>query len=307
MEEKTFPKMCENNAVVVVLMGLPGSGKTYFSKLLKKHFSQCTLLVFDEIIPTELQKELVNHENAWKEKRDEIVQDLDKYLAGQIVPQISSEVIKPNEVVIIDDNNYYRSMRYSYFQLARKHQLGYCQFYLNAPESLARSRNAQRPQSQRVPEDVIYKMNEKMEPPNPLKNYWEQFSFSIAIGDMTSVFDLCKDMLLTASRHPVQQLEPEELTETRKNENRAKCNANVIHQADKILRKKVSENLKSIEKANIKAEAKKQNETKDVVLEDLRTGFSVLPKEAIKGISDKDMEPLKEAVISLFSLKLQES
>ncbi len=150
-------------------------------------------------------------------------------------------------------------------------------------------------------------MNEKMEPPNPLKNYWEQFSFSIAIGDMTSVFDLCKDMLLTASRHPVQQLEPEELTETRKNENRAKCNANVIHQADKILRKKVSENLKSIEKANIKAEAKKQNETKDVVLEDLRTGFSVLPKEAIKGISDKDMEPLKEAVISLFSLKLQES
>ena len=65
--------------------------------------------------------------------------------------------------------------------------------------------------------------------------------------------------------------------------------------------------MKSIEKANIKAEAKKQNETKDVVLEDLRTGFSVLPKEAIKGISDKDMEPLKEAVISLFSLKLQES
>ena len=54
-------------------------------------------------------------------------------------------------------------------------------------------------------------------------------------------------MLLAASKHPVQQLEPEEVTEMRKNENRARCNANVIHQADKILRKKVSENLKSIE------------------------------------------------------------
>ena len=177
-------------------MGLPGSGKTYFSKLLKEQFSQCTLLIFDDIIPTEVQKQLVNHEKAWKEKRDEIIQDLDHYLAGQRVPQISSEVVQPNEVVVIDDNNYYHSMRYAYFQLARKHQIGFCQFYLNAPESLARSRNAQRPQSQRVPEDFISKMITKMEPPNPLKNNWEQFSFSIGNVQLLIIMTVLHKMIL---------------------------------------------------------------------------------------------------------------
>ena len=304
--------MCENQAVIVVLMGLPGSGKTHFSQLLKTQLNQCTLLVFDELIPIEVQEQLVNSENAWKEKREEIVQELDKFLSGEIVPRISMESIKKNEVVIIDDNNYYHSMRYAYFQLARKHGLGYCQFYLNVSQSLARSRNAQRPQSQRVPEEVISKMAEKMEGPDPLKNSWEQFSFSISVKDdeqseLNTVLEMCKEMLMTASKHPVSPLESEEVKEARKIENRAKCNANVIHQADKILRKNVSEKLKSVEKTNIKTEAKKLNEAKDVVLEDLRTGFSILPNEAIKGISKKDMEPLKEAVISLFSLKLQDS
>ena len=194
--EKTTSKICENKGVIVVLMGLPGSGKTYFSKLLKEQFSQCTLLIFDDIIPTEVQKQLVNHEKAWKEKRDEIIQDLDNYLSGQRVPQISSEVVQPNEVVVIDDNNYYHSMRYAYFQLARKHQIGFCQFYLNAPESLARSRNAQRPQSQRVPEDFISKMITKMEPPNPLKNNWEQFSFSIGNVQLLIIMTVLHKMIL---------------------------------------------------------------------------------------------------------------
>ena len=303
--------MSVKKPVIVVVMGLPGSGKTYFSKLIQEKLVNSTRISFDDLVTITQQKQLVD-ESKWKEERQSVLQRIDQYLSGKKVQEFSDELFEQDRVVIIDDNNYYQSMRYSYFQLARKYHLGYCQFYLDAPLALAQYRNGQRQIEERVPDHIIVQMKDKLEAPNPLKNSWEQFSFSINVSDavdMTSMLEMSLQMIKTASNNPVPELQTlsEEAAESRKNEARAKCNASIIHQVDKILRKQVSLNLKGIEKELLKDEAKRFNVIKDEVLEDLRTGFSELPKEAHQGMAKKDLEPLKEATLALFSMKLKDS
>ena len=300
--------MSVDKPVIVVLMGLPGSGKTHFSKLIQTKLSTCTLITFDDLIPIAKQKQLAD-ESKWKEERQRVIQQMDQYLSGNEVLEISDKKFEHNSILIIDDNNYYQSMRYSYFQLARKYHLGYCQFYLDASVTLSQGRNAQRQIDERVPDHIITQMKDRLEAPNPLKNSWEQFSFSISVSDnvdIKSMLEMSLQMIKTASKNPVPALS-EEAIETRKNEARAKCNASIIHQVDKILRKQVSLNLKGTEKEQLKDEAKRLNAIKDEVLEDLRTGFSEVPKEAHQGMAKKDLEPLKEAILTLFSLKLNDS
>ena len=303
--------MSDNKSVIVVLMGLPGSGKTHFSKAIQKMLPNSILISFDDLISITKQRQLAD-ESKWKIERQSILQQIDQYLSGKEVRNITHKPFEQGQVVIIDDNNYYQSMRYSYFQLARKHRLGYCQFYLDAPLALAQSRNDMRQPDERVPDQIIIQMSEKLEAPNPLKNSWEQFSFVISVSDtvdLKSTLEMSLHMIILSSKSPVTGLQAssEESDETRKSEARAKCNASVIHQADKILRKQVSKNLKEISKEQMKDEAKRLNVIKDEVLEDLRTGFSALPKEAHREMAKKNLDPLKEATLALFSIKLKES
>jgi O-phosphoseryl-tRNA(Sec) kinase len=86
-------------------------------------------------------------------------------------------------LIVIDDNSYLRSMRYPYYQMARRHSCGFCQLHLAADVSTAIKRNAAREAGLRVEESVIRTMAEKLEPPDPLSNPWEMFSFSIPVTE----------------------------------------------------------------------------------------------------------------------------
>merc|ERR1711909_93629 len=76
-------------------------------------------------------------------------------------------------LIIIDDNNYLRSMRYEYYQLARKFEAGFCQLLFQSTLEMALVRNSSRDAKHRIPEEVIRRMSEKLEAPDPLKNSWE--------------------------------------------------------------------------------------------------------------------------------------
>ena len=161
------PKTRENEvllqpAVIVVLIGLPASGKSTFTKLLSDqiHTSHANdnykvvKVIYDELIPIELQKKYAENpsENEWKIQRQSITDNVDLLLSGQEVLK-QQGFLKPNKidrknfkyVFVIDDNNYYNSMRYQYFQIARKYQIGFCQFHLDVSVEQAKKFNQNRP------------------------------------------------------------------------------------------------------------------------------------------------------------------
>ena len=70
-------------------------------------------------------------------------------------------------------------MRYEYYQIARKFEVAFCQFFIDLDVNEAVGRNESRKVGERVPSDVITKMSEKLERPNPMSNLWERFSFSV--------------------------------------------------------------------------------------------------------------------------------
>ena len=150
---------------------------------------------------------------------------------------------------------------------------------MNADIELSKSLNESRDESKRIPNEVIDNMAEKIETPNPLKNSWEQFSFQIPVKKIESLKDyleLSVNMIKMTLKNPVKPLEDK--TEE-KDKDRAKCTASVIHQADKCLRKIVSEKIREIKtsddmkKEDIQNKAKHFNSKKDELLEDLKTGM----------------------------------
>jgi len=323
MERKTSFKP----ASLVILIGLPGSGKSTFAKILQEKLKgNCVVhFEYDQLIPLEQQKQFASEKSSdtaaqsWKQERKFILDNIDNYLNGNQVLTFKPTSInreRDSHVLIIDDNNYYGSMRHEYYQIARKHQIGFCQFYLNAEIELAKSLNESRDESKRIPEEVIEKMAEKLETPDPLKNSWEQFSFQIPVKNIESLKDyleMSANMIEMTLKNPVKPLEDK--TEE-KEKDRAKCTASVIHQADKCLRKIVSDKICEIRKSDenqkkedIQIKAKHFNAKKDELLEDLKTGFTTLPTNVVTGIGKKQpdaVDNLKTVINELYDLKLSE-
>ncbi|ESO93047.1 hypothetical protein LOTGIDRAFT_232809 [Lottia gigantea] len=78
-------------------------------------------------------------------------------------------------VIIIDDNMYFRSMRYDYYQLARNSSVGFCEVYVACSVSLALQRNSQRASGFVEPE-IITNMANRFEIPDQSHHSWEKYS-----------------------------------------------------------------------------------------------------------------------------------
>ena len=137
-------------------------------------------------------------------------------------------------------------MRHQYYQIARNHKVGFCQIYLkpNCIETVL-SNNDSRPEGKKIPEEVIIKMNAKIEPPNPFQNSWEQFSFTINVSNITSEdykttcnMETCLNVIKVSLNNPVEPLPPtpSDKTEGAKAKSRAVNSTNLCHKSDKILR-----------------------------------------------------------------------
>ena len=279
-----------NRICLVILVGLPATGKSTFTECLKQFlekqakFTKYGLMhiCYDKLISLPKQKDLAlaasdknksyvvdnlskaDHEENWKTCRKDIVAMVDKLIfklndsteVDWTKNAIESEGLdlfenmggKESILIVIDDNSYYQSMRYEYYQLCRKHCAGFCQIYLK-PNNIEQvlENNEQRPQEEKVPSDVIEKMNSKIEPPNPFENPWEQFSFTISVKkevvgtpldkEMFNI-EMCLDVLNLALENPVQPLPPTspEKTKEARATSRQICSTNIYHRADKMLR-----------------------------------------------------------------------
>ncbi len=68
-------------------------------------------------------------------------------------------------------------------QVARRRGCGFCQLHLSVDATTAAQLNQRREAACRVDEAVIRTMAAKLEPPDPLANTWERFSFTIPVSD----------------------------------------------------------------------------------------------------------------------------
>nr|ACO15612.1 L-seryl-tRNASec kinase [Caligus clemensi] len=300
--------------VIAALCGLPGSGKTRFISdfISTKPGFNILHISYDAIIARDSNLD----EEDWKHRRKSIRQSVESYLRGSLTtaPWLNEDnfIDGASRIVFIDDNNFLSSMRYEYYQLCRSLEIGFCQIELRVSPELSIYRNKElRSSTESISPDIIRKMASKFESPDPLKNPWEVYSFQIDNrGAPQQNFDMIHSILNTALENPVKDhlTERSEAAEA----SRSACSASVVHQADVLLRKKISAIIKELkeskytkEERNVKIDAlicKKKE-----VLEDLKTGHARVPSDIVRLMGSKEkkdwvIQELSEGLDRLLNL-----
>ncbi|KAI1886961.1 hypothetical protein AGOR_G00201150 [Albula goreensis] len=280
------------------------------------------VLSYDEIIPEEaydLRKgdnDAYMDTSSWKVYRQEVLQCLDRFLQSEHTPECltasggdsntwayltravhEQKVLKVSDgslplvsrldneplVILLDDNFYYPSMRYEVYQLARKCSLGFCQLYLQCPLNSCLTRNQAR--SCPVPDKIIVEMEKRIEPPNPLKNPWEQNSLTMTNANGFSQQDIEMLMQLIAAAFDNPLIPIQDNTE-QKEADRLCCASSIVHQADQACRRLVSQAMREAKEHKwapgvMKSLAAELNQLKTRFLEDLRKkslqGYPISP------------------------------
>ena len=320
----------KSSICIVPLIGLPASGKTFFSNKLRDHLQKkgvsCLHVCYDALVPLSVQRDLSLEPGRWKRERELILRAVGMIVSGEggegggeenkhYEALCGSVEVREGRrlVVLVDDNNYLQSMRYEYYQLARTHTAGFAQLYFSCDEQTSLRLNQDRAEEERVPSTVIQTIQSKLEPPNPLANKWESFSFTLPhTEDTLHNLEMVETVIEAALSSPVTS-EVSGPSEEERLQDRIVCSASVVHQADKHLRSLVNKKMISMKQSGLGKEemnvkSKSIYSIKTEVLEDLKTGWTKLDKDLVKSVENRDSESgvrLEKEMEELFESKLQ--
>ncbi|XP_041370274.1 L-seryl-tRNA(Sec) kinase-like [Gigantopelta aegis] len=295
---------------------------------------------YDHLMPGDVEKMLITETSAeeaskWKLYREEIVECVDILLGNlsglsSVSPKTCSVASQPvsvsdglwmkfeecytsilgNEVpsgasrpfvIIIDDNMYYRSMRYQYFQLARKHRVGFSELYLDCSTETAVSQNAMRVAGQ-VDENVIRSMATHFESPNKETCQWEKHS--LQMSSHSAIIGDIRLLINSAIEDPVHPLLVEDVEQ--KEESRQICSQSGIHQADQILRKLIAQQMIAAKASGTSTDKLKQMagqlaEKRSRILKDMKLGIVTLNLTTdVKNASKDPNSQLYKFIASVF-------
>jgi O-phosphoseryl-tRNA(Sec) kinase len=295
-----------NNVSLVVLMGLPASGKTHLAHKIELELCKdnetiidgslvMTILIsYDDFVPHEAQTRLPSCSAAessaakvlrkcYVECVDFIVLELmtgrgfrvnlDKRLEDwgdnklQLSPGVEELVSRKvfvskvreilgsvkdatarDFIVIVDDNNYYVSMRNELYQIAKTRRTGFCILFCKTSVKTCRRRNSERDEKFRVPDKTIVEMSLKLEEPSAMTNPCDTYCVQITEQEELTTeveqdnIPLVIQVIRSSLRNPVEWKPPPDRTEEIERERRI-CSENEVHQADLILRKWVNKEL----------------------------------------------------------------
>ncbi|XP_026479623.1 L-seryl-tRNA(Sec) kinase [Ctenocephalides felis] len=183
------------NICIVPLIGIPGAGKTtlseYLVENLRNNFQINVIHINYDILIQKVKAEDQFSNEPYNKIRNEISQTIHHLVdflhnkAQNVLTNIQKFILSNikytlvnNVIIIIDDNSYYRSMRYKYFQICRCSEISFYQIFLKISLPLAKNRNSIRCENSRISEEVIERMLIRLEVPEN-KNYWEKNSITI--------------------------------------------------------------------------------------------------------------------------------
>ncbi|GFS69427.1 l-seryl-tRNA(Sec) kinase [Nephila pilipes] len=216
-------------------------------------------IVFDELCSLEEQEEMMKTLKGWRNFRSDLLMAAEYFinaacgteclmkgpltkrsqkLLAKIERLNDSFILVTDGIFFVEDNFYYRSMRYEWFQMARRMNIGFCEIFLQCPLTTAIHRNNIRGYS--IPEQKIRMMVSTLEYPNPRQYKWEKYSL---VFESSSEFKCCElidmvKLIEEAAKNPAEKMLNEEKLEAQK-----LCSMSVVHQADKILRKIIGKQI----------------------------------------------------------------
>uniref|UniRef100_A0A182RCL9 Zf-Tim10_DDP domain-containing protein n=1 Tax=Anopheles funestus TaxID=62324 RepID=A0A182RCL9_ANOFN len=193
-------------------------------------------------------------------KLNEVVARWSKQFENELL--ISSNAMISDVVLLIDDNNYYRSMRREWQKVASKLSIGYLETFFDTALSNAIQRNRERPQP--IDKQIINQMWMRLEKPNGKLYHREEDVITIQENvDYDRVVGRIEYCLEHPQEHSVVQktvAEPMEQSE--------------VHKTDIILRKLISKKMVEVKDGMSKQElqffAKILQERKRRILEQIR-------------------------------------
>lgn len=312
---------CDRKVCVVLLVGIPGSGKSFFRKYFETYLSgniesmlgsvQVWSVCYDDYEPMRRQN------SKWKQCRLDIMsnvcnliehlisqgslsKDFNKRISGMFL--INEELESPDSIVIlIDDNMYYRSMRYEYYKLARVHNISFSQIFFEVDLQKALKCNSERSVESRVPEIVIENMYRKLEPPQA-NHLWEEFSVSVlSYADFKNLDVLTSILscLRTALDNPVQ------VRDVNSNEEEALhvTTSNSFHQIDNTLKQLVAGHIKSQisagNKSDLNSKSKFYSERRLNLLKQIKRRVISLPIDLSEAITEEKINLIKPILLDL--------
>lgn len=332
MSEEPIPssreQCCQTSICLVLLVGIPGSGKSHLRKLLEKYFKNTSKIAlgslkivsvsydeFDKVRnPTQCSDSV-----SWKEERLDIFKMIES-IVGNIQNNtplenlasldklfiINADMKNPDVVLfLIDDNMYYCSMRYEYYKLAKTCGLSFCQIFFDATKEDALKYNKLRDSECQVPDSVIGKMYEKLEPPDKT-NAWEENLITLTPykkfeenGDLDNILAMIK----TAIMSPVQA----NPTSMCREESLKINNSNSIHQIDIALKQLLGEFIKrktKVKTDNLSVISKCYSERRLLILKEIKCGKIALPVDLSQPVSSQDIELIKPLLSELLNSTL---
>ena len=287
---------------ICLVLGLPAVGKTTLCGQLVNHPGHTSLnkylFSYDDLMPEKLIFENDHSDgNLWKSHRQKVFHKVEKCIQklktlGEDKDALynfeelctcfqNGSTSSDDHVLLIDDNFFYGSMRYAYYQLARKLACSFCQIYIKSPVDVDLLFERNRNRKSAVPEETIRKMSRIFEPPDTEVNRWEKNTISYDCLEFQTNFDGISlklfEFIEQCSLEIVPPIFTEEEMETRRL-NRQKNLENYCHQCDQLLRKYVSREMGNVKnegmmnKNQMKELAKLLNDRRKEYLMKIRDG-----------------------------------
>ena len=231
------------HASVLVMCGLPGSGKSTFASAMRRNInSTCVacgirydpivLIDYDEIANDIVRKSSSKSAHtatfsetdlqAWRDSREAALSQLETELRNYFAETNDADdnTSHSNLLVILDDNFFLRSMRRDAYKVCQRVAsglsdasdaltVGFSVVLVDTPLGVCLERNSLREGKARIPEETIRRMASALERPDPTSaDYMKKFevnSFTIVYpGNRDEEIDACADDTFALFRDKIQ-------------------------------------------------------------------------------------------------------
>jgi len=233
MDRQTLQPLKANRSATVILMGgLPASGKSTLARRLVAAFSgdekgterRAIHLEYDAFEDSiAAQKSEQQSPEAWNQARRATVTQLEDHLRNQFA---SSNDKDPPLLILMDDNFHLRGMRKQIHRLLLNFKpVNFGVIWMQTPLETCLDRNRRR--ARQIPEHVLQKMNENLEPPRTgWENYWLPVGDGTSFQTIVSFVESCAEIVDL----------PEKVDEAQQEADRQITMQSQSHNWDKLLR-----------------------------------------------------------------------
>ena len=174
---------------VILLGGLPASGKTTLARQLMDYYSPCAVhLEYDDIEDSLASATSVDDDRleAWNRARQVALKQLEEGLQEKVsIPRI----------FLVDDNFHLRGMRKQiHRRLLRYKPIRFVILWMQTTFDECSSRNQKR--KRQIPAHVMEKMIQIIEPPRAVwEGYWLKVEQKTPLEEITAFIDACLDII----------------------------------------------------------------------------------------------------------------